>query len=131
MNKTIYILWTEANDLTPRRKNNLQIMKDYCGVELKFLDHITIQDYELPEHKFHEAYQYLSATHKSDYLRSYLMHFYGGGYCDIKKAEWDWNKYFNELDIDYLAQRTKEGQEVNDMTKDKIMFLTKNNLENF
>jgi hypothetical protein len=40
------------------------------------------------------------------------------------------NKYFNELDIDYLAQRTKEGQEINDMTKDKIMFLTKNNLEN-
>jgi hypothetical protein len=27
MNKTIYVFWTEANELTPRRKNNLQIIK--------------------------------------------------------------------------------------------------------
>ena len=93
MNKTIYVFWTEANELTPRRKNNLQILKDNCGVELKFLDHNTIQDYELPEHKFHKAYKYLSATAKSDYCRSYFMNFYGGAYCDIKRAEWDWNPY--------------------------------------
>jgi len=98
MNKIIYVLWTETNELTPRRKNNLQIIKDQCGVELKFLNHSDIPKYELADHKFHEAYQYLSATHKSDYLRSYFMHFYGGGYCDIKHADWDWNEYFNELE---------------------------------
>jgi len=97
MNKTIYVFWTEPNELTPRRKTNLQILKDQCGVELKFLDHITLQDYELPEHKFHEAYQYLSATAKSDYCRSYFMNFYGGAYCDIKRAEWNWNLYFDQL----------------------------------
>jgi hypothetical protein len=97
MNKTIYVFWTEANELTPRRKNNLQILKDNCGVELKFLDHNTIQDYELSEHKFHKAYKYLSATAKSDYCRSYFMNFYGGAYCDIKRAEWDWNPYFDQL----------------------------------
>jgi hypothetical protein len=97
MNKAIYIFWTEANELTPRRKNNLQIIKDQCGVELKFLNHSDIPQYELPEHKFHEAYQYLSATAKSDYLRSYFMNFYGGAYCDIKRAEWDWNPYFDQL----------------------------------
>jgi len=97
MNKTIYIFWTEANELTPRRKNNLQIIKDQCGVELKFLNHDDIPKYELADHKFHEAYQYLSATAKSDYLRSYFMNFYGGAYCDIKRAEWDWNPYFDQL----------------------------------
>jgi hypothetical protein len=97
MNKIIYVFWTELNELTPRRKTNLQILKEQCGVELKFLDYITIQDYELPEHKFHEAYQYLSATAKSDYCRSYFMNFYGGAYCDIKRAEWDWNLYFDQL----------------------------------
>jgi hypothetical protein len=75
MNKTIYIFWTEANELTPRRKNNLQIIKDRCGVELKFLNHNDIPKYELADYKFHEAYQYLSATAKSDYLRSYFMNF--------------------------------------------------------
>jgi hypothetical protein len=98
MNKIIYVFWTEANELTPRRKNNSEIIKEKCGVELKFLDHNTIQDYELPEHKFHEAYKYLSATAKSDYCRSYFMNFYGGAYCDIKRAEWDWNPYFDQLD---------------------------------
>jgi hypothetical protein len=97
MNKIIYVFWTELNELTSRRKTNLQILKEQCGVELKFLDYITIQDYELPEHKFHEAYQYLSATAKSDYCRSYFMNFYGGAYCDIKRAEWDWNLYFDQL----------------------------------
>jgi hypothetical protein len=97
MDKTIYIFWTEANELTPRRKNNLQIIKDRCGVELKFLQDKEIYEYELPEHKFHEAYKYLSATAKSDYLRSYFMNFYGGAYCDIKRAEWDWNPYFDQL----------------------------------
>jgi hypothetical protein len=99
MNKTIYIFWTEANELTPRRKNNLQIIQDRCGVELKFLNHDDIPKYELADHKFHEAYQYLSATAKSDYLRSYFMNFYGGAYCDIKRAEWDWNPYFDQLDM--------------------------------
>jgi hypothetical protein len=98
MNKTIYIFWTEANELTPRRKHNLQIIKDRCGVELKFLNHRDIPAYELTEHKFHEAYQYLSATAKSDYLRSYFMNFYGGAYCDIKRAEWDWNPFFDQLE---------------------------------
>jgi hypothetical protein len=41
------------------------------------------------------------------------------------------SKYFNELDVDYLAQRIKDGQEINEMTKDKIVFFTKNDLENF
>jgi hypothetical protein len=98
MTKTLYIFWTEANELTPRRKNNLQIIKDRCGVELKFLQDKEIYEYELPEHKFHEAYQYLSATAKSDYLRSYFMNFYGGAYCDIKRAEWNWSPYFDQLD---------------------------------
>jgi hypothetical protein len=98
MNRTIYIFWTEANELTPRRKTNLQIIKDQCSVELKFLQDKEIYEYELPEHKFHEAYKYLSATAKSDYCRSYFMNFYGGAYCDIKRAEWDWNPYFDQLE---------------------------------
>ena len=49
MNKIIYIFWTEANELTPRRKNNLQIIKDRCGVELKFLQDKEIYEYELPD----------------------------------------------------------------------------------
>jgi hypothetical protein len=32
------------------------------------------------------------------------MNFYGGAYCDIKRAEWDWNPYFAQLtNSDYWA----------------------------
>jgi hypothetical protein len=65
--KVPYILITEDNYLLFEKKNN----------------------------KIHKAFKYLSGNHKSDYLRSYLLHHYGGGYHDIKfrnkdlKNEWE------------------------------------------
>ena len=38
-------------------------------------------------------------------------------------------KYFNELDIKYLAQRVKNGEEVNEMEKEKVTFVNKDTLE--
>ena len=35
------------------------------------------------------------------------------------------NKYFNDLDITYLAQRIKNGAEVNELVKEHATFLTK------
>lgn len=40
------------------------------------------------------------------------------------------DKYFNPLEISYLAQRIKNGVEVNEMVKDKILFFNKNTIEN-
>lgn len=38
----------------------------------------------LPGHPFHPAFVNLTSVHKSDYLRAYLMHHYGGAYIDVK-----------------------------------------------
>jgi len=38
-------------------------------------------------------------------------------------------KYLNNLDIDYLAQRIKNGVEVNELTKDNVSFLTKDQFD--
>jgi len=43
----------------------------------------------------HPGYKYLSNVHKADYLRCYLMHHYGGGYSDIKRALKSWVECFN------------------------------------
>lgn len=40
------------------------------------------------------------------------------------------DKYFNPLEISYLAQRIKNGVEVNEMVKDKILFFNKNTIDN-
>jgi hypothetical protein len=39
------------------------------------------------------------------------------------------DKYFNPLEINYLAQRIKNGVEVNEMVKDKIIFFNQQNID--
>ena len=38
-------------------------------------------------------------------------------------------RYFNDVEITYLAQKIKNGVEVNDLTKEKVTFINKDNLE--
>jgi hypothetical protein len=38
-------------------------------------------------------------------------------------------KYFNDIEITYLAQRIKGGEEVNELAKEKVMFVNKDQLE--
>jgi hypothetical protein len=38
-------------------------------------------------------------------------------------------RYFNDMEIEYLAQRVKNGLEVNEIQKDKIIFLNKEQLD--
>jgi hypothetical protein len=38
-------------------------------------------------------------------------------------------KYFNDMEVTYLAQRVKSGVEINELAKDNVMFLTKDQLE--
>ncbi len=51
---------------------------------------------------FHESYQYLTAIDKSNYLRHYLWHHYGGGWFDIKPMYHSWRpswEQFNDSDV--------------------------------
>jgi hypothetical protein len=51
----------------------------------------------IPSSPFHPAFEFLSETHKADYLRMYFMHYYGGGYADIKKQTSSWSESYNKL----------------------------------
>jgi len=46
--------------------------------------------FEVPDHPYHEGFPYLSATHKSDYLRAYMLYHYSGAYHDIKRRTISW-----------------------------------------
>lgn len=52
----------------------------------------------MPDDPFHPGFYHLSPTHRSDYVRGYLMNYYGGGYADIKHMEFDWYPYFKQLE---------------------------------
>ena len=95
--KVIYCFWTGTNEMSENRKRCLNSILQYAGVPVKLITLNNISDYILPEHPLHKSFQYLSLNHRSDYLRCYFMHFYGGGFCDIKSIEHSWSDSFERL----------------------------------
>ncbi len=67
------------------------------GMPVCLIHDSNFSDWEHPDYPFHPALQYLSAVHKSDYLRAYFMHYYGGGYTDIKQPQRSWAGFFSSL----------------------------------
>lgn len=97
VDRVIYCFWTGENEMSENRKKGYQSLVDHSGVEVKLITPHNLQEYILPNHPLHPAYKNLSLVHKSDYLRCYFMHFYGGGYCDIKPNFKNWEKAFDVL----------------------------------
>ena len=69
-----------------------------CGIHFILVTPETLDFYiKKAGVKLHEGFKYLSAIDKSDYLRCYFMHFFGGGYIDIKPAGLGWVDAFDKL----------------------------------
>lgn len=103
MEHNIYMFWTNTNPLSKNRDYGIKsAIKNFNGCNVVFLNKKSIDKYILPNHPLHCGYKYLSENHKSDYLRSYFMNFYGGGYADIKPYTSDnnWNECFDLMDTD-------------------------------
>ena len=98
--KIIYCFWTGTNAMSPSRKECLDKLIATSGCKVQLIDPTNLQMFLLPNVPLHDSYQYLSETHKSDYLRTCFMHFLGGGYSDIKNTTADWNKAFDDLNAD-------------------------------
>ena len=75
-----------------------------------------------------------------DYIATYyiltmdfqsLRKLYDKEYCDnlIVLTSDIVDRYFSDLEISYLAQRIKNGAEINEMTKDNIIFFNKSDLD--
>jgi hypothetical protein len=97
VDKTIYCFWTGENEMSENRKRGFESLVKNSGINVKLITPKNISEYILPNYPLHQAYDNLSLVHKSDYLRCYFMHFYGGGYSDIKTNTNNWRKAFNLL----------------------------------
>jgi hypothetical protein len=97
MNKQIFCIWSGDNKMSINRQNCLQSIVQNSKVNVVLVNGTNLKEWIKPEFPLHPAYEYLSLTHRSDYLRAYLMHHYGGGYTDIKHIGFDWNPYFDIL----------------------------------
>jgi hypothetical protein len=96
--KTIFIFWLGLNKMGKKRKQILNYLKNNikkCDVTL--INNFNYKNFIKPAYQLHPAFEYLSAVHKTDYLRCYFMHHYGGGYTDIKYQYDNWNQCFNKI----------------------------------
>lgn len=106
--RRIFTLWLGGEPFPPHRKHAYDNLPEYkCLITAD-----TVTQYVLAEYPLHPAYPLLSTIHKSDYLRCYLLHHYGGGYSDLKYTTIDWDNAFdtmNSSDICLMGVKTTAG----------------------
>lgn len=97
VDKKVYCFWTGRNPMSEQRAQCLETMKQNIGVPVELISWRQLPNYILDNAPLHEGFRYLSCNHKSDYLRCYFSHFYGGGYSDIKWyiPQNNWNLCFD------------------------------------
>lgn len=79
-----HILWAIWLGPAPgrRRESSLRALHDQPGLDVRLI--LEPSALELSGQPFHPAFDHLHDVHKSDYLRAYAMHHYGGAYTDVK-----------------------------------------------
>jgi hypothetical protein len=93
----IFCFWTGTNAMTQNRLGCMYNLRTQTESNIVLITVDNLPDYILESDPLHEAYNYLSETHKCDYLRIYFMHHYGGGYTDIKSPRRSWAEAFQQM----------------------------------
>jgi hypothetical protein len=95
--RVVFCVWADDNPMSTQRLQALFSIYNHVRCPVAYLNHVSLWQWQLPEAPFHPAFEYMSQTHKADYLRVYLMHHYGGGYTDIKHTTTGWHSHFEAL----------------------------------
>lgn len=93
----IYCFWTGENKMSEKRLESYDGLRKHSKCKVMLITPENLNEYILPDHPLHEAYSFLSLTHRADYLRTYFMHFHGGGYSDVKDTRSSWKKAFQDV----------------------------------
>jgi hypothetical protein len=83
--------------MSEQREQCYKKLRKFGGSSVTLVQPSNVEEYILKDFPLHKGYPYLSQTHKADYLRTYFMHFYGGGYSDIKTPSGYWVEAFNDM----------------------------------
>lgn len=79
LNRVVWMAWTGNNTLPSHLNLALQTVRRNAGLPVIVVTPENMAKY-VP--KPHPAYEYLGLEHKADYLRTYLLHTYGGIWLD-------------------------------------------------
>jgi mannosyltransferase OCH1-like enzyme len=98
LTRQIFCVWAGDDEMSDNRKRCLEQFKTVCGCNVIVVNPSNLHTFILPQHPVHPSFEFLSLTHKADYLRTYLMHFHGGGYSDVKETTGSWVHAFEQLE---------------------------------
>ena len=87
--EVVFICWFGIQ-ISENRLHALNSLIKNINVPYILLTDENVYQYEKKDKPFHKSFPFLSGNHKSDYLRSYLLHYYGGGYHDVKYRNEGW-----------------------------------------
>ena len=98
MDANLFAFWTGDNLLPPMRTQSVQSL-GFSGLDVHLVTPQNLKEY-IGKPDLHPAFWNLNLAHRSDYLRSYFMHTYGGGYSDIKPLTASWLPTFRRVEED-------------------------------
>lgn len=94
---TVFCIWFGTDVMPVNRATALLSILSNINAPVQLVNSRNFAQWVLPDYPLHPAFEFLTDTHKSDYLRVYLMYHYGGGYTDIKFTFKDWSEAFRAL----------------------------------
>lgn len=98
MQRIIFSGWMGPNAMTEPRSAALLSMVRNMGCAQAHITVETLASWTHPAFPLHPLFNLLSAVHKCDYLRCYVLHVFGGGYADVKHTTKNWRPFFDLLD---------------------------------
>jgi len=84
--------------MSAERSDSLEVLRQRSDLEIVLVTEENIGEYLLDSDPLPEEFFFLSATHKSDFLRSYFMFHHGGAYSDVKPYSFQWSRHLERLE---------------------------------
>ena len=84
-----FVIWCywEGEAMNKNRATSFAYLTANIEVPVLLVTRQNLSQFILAEHPLHPSFEDLSIVHRSDYIRAYLLHHYGGGWHDIKATE--------------------------------------------
>ena len=98
MRRIIFSGWMGPNEMTESRSQALLSLVRNSACPQMHLTTTTLSSWVDPRFPLHPLFDHLSAVHKCDYLRCYVLHVHGGGYADVKHTTKNWHPFFDQLE---------------------------------
>ena len=113
----VFIVWF-GDSISQDRLNALKSLTKNLKCPYILITNTNVKEFEVDEYPYHEAFQYLSGNHKSQYLRSYLLHHYGGGYHNIEYRTESWNNAWSDFKNKNVWIKTRKEKHPNQIGYD-------------